>query len=92
MHVRLPGRRTIVAHAFPSTDTRFASSVSTALEAARGKTTDADELRTAVTRALREAYPGAHLVVRGRLASLVDNQETWYVFRDDVDEGRTPGT
>jgi hypothetical protein len=82
MHVRLPGRRTIVAHAFPSTDPQFAQVVSSVMEGARQATTDADELREAVTRALRRAYPDAELVVGGDLAQIVDREQTWYVFRD----------
>ena len=82
MQVRLPGRRTIVAHAFPSTDHEFALMVSSTLALARDGTTDADELRVAVTQALRRAYPDARLVTQADLGAILPTQETWYAFRD----------
>jgi hypothetical protein len=87
VHVRLPGRRTIVAHAFPSTDETFASIVAGALASEREWTTDADELRAAVSRALRQAYPDARLVVQDELGRLIPSQVTWYVFRDGASHG-----
>ena len=71
-----------MAHAFPSTDAQFAQMVSSAMEATRHVATDADDVREAVTRALRRAYPDVELVVGGDLARLVEREETWYVFRD----------
>jgi hypothetical protein len=82
MQVRLPGRRTVVAHAFPSTDHAFAAMVSSTLDAERGTTTDAAELREAVNRSLRRAYPNARVVVQAELGQLLPTQETWYAYRD----------
>jgi hypothetical protein len=82
MQVRLPGRRTVVAHAFPSSDRAFAAMVSSTLDAERDATTDAAELREAVARSLRRAYPNARLVVQAELAQLLPAQETWYAYRD----------
>jgi hypothetical protein len=82
MQVRLPGRRTIVAHAFPSTDRAFADLVAATLQAQRALTTDAEELRAAVAARLRRAYPNARIEVQVELAQLLPTEVTWYAFRD----------
>jgi hypothetical protein len=89
MQVRLPGRRTVVAHAFPSSDPAFAAEVSTTLESERTRTTDAEDLREAVARSLRRAYPNARVVVQDDLGHLLPAQETWYVFRDAAVRARS---
>jgi hypothetical protein len=92
MQARLPGRRMVVVHAFPSSDQAFAAAVSTTVQAERLRTTDADDLHDAVTAALRRAYPNARLVVQDDLGHVAPSHETWYAFRDAFIRGsREPG-
>lgn len=87
MHVRFPGRPSIAARTFPSADTTFAAEVAQALEDGRREVDDADALRAVVTRRLQSAYPDARVVPQSPMASVIDSEDVWYVYRD----GRPPG-
>lgn len=82
MEVRLPGRRTVVTRPYPDSDPAFAAEVATALKECRASTTDADELRAAVTARLRQTYPNTLVVARQPMASMFAGEELWYVYRD----------
>lgn len=82
MQVRLPGRRTIVAHAFPSDDADFATAVAVALDMERRLSVDVDAIRAAVTDSLRQFYPNVRVQVQEPLGQMLRSEEIWYVFRD----------
>lgn len=88
MHVRFPGRPSVAARTFPSGDPAFEQEVARALEDGRREVDDAEALRAVVTRRLRAAYPGARVIRQASMASVVDSEEVWYVYRD----GRAPAT
>jgi hypothetical protein len=82
MQVRLPGRRTIVAHAFPSDDPDFATAVAVALDMERRLSVDVEAIRAAVVDSLRQFYPNVRLQVQEPLGQMLRSEEIWYVYRD----------
>jgi hypothetical protein len=82
MQLRFPGRRTVTVHAFPSSDPQFGGDVARALDAARARTTDPEEVRLTVVGTLRRSYPNIRVVPQDELAGLLSAHDVWYAYRD----------